>query len=342
MRTNDDVLSPDGHGRGILLTILERMKDLAPMGDDDRRSLWIETLCEDPGEVAWYEVTSGSYRDSHYIVISDEECFSLMIVSGGALLDSDVDTDVDVSDFLNSLNGYLSRLVGRIRVSPERYNDYIEENLPYSKRTGKILRSKRDALMPWMRIGVPDGAEDFVRNCIAYEDCPPGEEKIGAKTFLEALRAAMDEAGECLYQFEDLSDLYSDEENLGEVFPFMNLRFPDGYRLRPKKNREGGWYISFHCCYEGYLDVALSLCLSLRRQGLPVMIENPSAIAIALSGDDYVDIFPGACEFDTEIGMAEMELPSPNRDVREILYSELVEAVEWDPITPVKINPFRL
>lgn len=338
----EEILSPDEHGRGILLTILERMKDLAPMGDDDSRSLWIETLCEDPGEVAWYEVTSGSFRDSHYLIISDEEFFSLMIVSGGDLLDSDAERDVDISDFLNSLNGYLSRLVGRIRTSPERYNDYIAGNLPYTKRTGKILRSKRDALMPWMKIEASDEAVDFVKDCIAHEDCPSGYDKIETRAFLEALRSAMDEAGDCFHQFESLSHFYSDADDLGEVFPFMDLKLSDGYRLRPKMNREGKWYISVRSCYEEYLDIVLQVCLGLRRQGIPVVIENPSAIASVLSGEDYVDVFPGACDFETEIGMAEMELPSPNREVSPALYSELVEAIEWEGLMPVKNNPFRL
>lgn len=342
LRNCEDILSPDEHGRGILLTILERMKDLAPMGDDDRRSLWIETLCESHGEVAWYEVTSGSYRDSHYLIISDEEFFSLMIVSGGDLVDSDVDKDVDMSDFLNSLNGYLSRLVGRIKTSPERYNDYVEKNLPYSKRTGKILRSKRDALMPWMRIEVTDEAVDFVRRCVENEDCPPGEDKIGARAFLEALRVAMDEAGEYLYQFESLSEQFSDVDNLGEVFPFMDLILSEGYRLRPKMNLEGEWYISVHCCYEEYLDVVLPISLSLSRQGFPVMIENPSLIADILSGNDYIDVYSGACDFETGIGMAEMELPSPNGERNSKIYEDLVAVIEWKRLNPVEINPFRL
>lgn len=338
--SSEDILYPDEHGKGILLSILERMKDMAPMGDDDSRSLWIETICEASEDIAWYEITSGSYRDSHYLIISDEDCFSLTIVTGGDMFDSDVERDVDLSDFLTSLSGYLSRLVGRIITSPERYNRYIEANLPYSCRSGKILRSRRDALIPWMRIQAPEGAVDFVKECIDNKDSLSGEEKIDAKAFLFALKTALDEAGEYWGQFDSLDENKVEEDDLEHCETIIDRNLSGGYRICPKKNREGKWYISVRCLYEEYIEVFLEICLSLVRQGFPVMIENSSAMLDVLEGKDYIDVYPGACDFDNEIGMAEMTLPFQG-GVNPKTYDELVEAIEWEPLAKVRVNPFR-
>ena len=338
--SSEDILSPDEHGKGILLSILERMKDLAPMGDDDSRSLWVETLSDDSDDVAWYEITSGSYRDSHYLIISDEDCFSLTIMTGGGMFDSDVDREVDLSDFLTALSGYISRLVGRIVTSPEKYNRYIEANLPYSKRSGKILRSRRDALIPWMRIQAPEGAVDFVKECVDHEDSPSGVEKMGAKAFLLALKTALDEAGEYWGQFDSLGEYTVGDDDYENCEEIMDWKLSGDYRIRLKKNPEGKRYVSVRCLYEECLDLALEICLSLVRQGFPVMLENPSAILDVLEGKDYIDVYPGACDFDNEIGMSEMTLPIQGRMNPEA-YDELVEAIEWEPLAQVMANPFR-
>ena len=340
LNSSEDILSPDEHGKGILLSILERMKDLAPMGDDDSRSLWVETLSDDSDDVAWYEITSGSYRDSHYLIISDEDCFSLTIMTGGGMFDSDVDREVDLSDFLTSLSGYISRLVGRIVTSPEKYNRYIEANLPYSKRSGRILRSRRDALIPWMRIQAPEGAVDFVKECVDHEDSPSGVEKMGAKAFLFALKTALDEAGEYWGQFDSLGEYTVGDDDYENCEEIMDWKLSGDYRIRLKKNPEGKRYVSVRCLYEECLDLALEICLSLVRQGFPVMLENPSAILDVLEGKDYIDVYPGACDFDNEIGMSEMILPIQGRMDPEA-YDELVEAIEWEPLAQVMANPFR-
>ena len=70
------------------------------------------------------------------------------------------------------------------------------------------------------------------------------------------------------------------------------------------------------------------------------MLENPSAILDVLEGKDYIDVYPGACDFDNEIGMSEMILPIQGRMDPEA-YDELVEAIEWEPLAQVMANPFR-
>ena len=64
-----DVTAVSGKCADIIRSIHGAMGRLAPMGDDDRRSLWFEIKGK---RWEWYRLSVSTYKDRHYLYITGD------------------------------------------------------------------------------------------------------------------------------------------------------------------------------------------------------------------------------------------------------------------------------
>ena len=165
--TNDPLTAviPDALGKRILLSIQETMRQLAPVGDNDRRSLWFEVLGSGKNPpVKWLEVSFSIYRDFHYMLLGDgrDGYHAVMNRSDPEDASSPGYGDEELTKSLSHLHGYLSDLVRKVVADPEEYNRYLEGNFPFELRTGSVSPEELDRIFGKRTVDAEDGVEVMV------------------------------------------------------------------------------------------------------------------------------------------------------------------------------------
>lgn len=177
----------------VMYRIESLMEKLAPMGIDNMRYLWIETvrgdindwmtyekwsededepteekwredwLFEYPNEVEWYEVTTRQYEQIHTIIISNDRLHSVALANQeDAYGRKKAEHRYDFSEFLLKLEACLKSVIGKIEAEPDSYNEYVEKNLSYYHRMGSIKASEWLKILPDSEILVK-GSEDIIK-----------------------------------------------------------------------------------------------------------------------------------------------------------------------------------
>lgn len=177
----------------VMYRIEELMEKLAPMGIDNMRWLWIETvrgdindwmtyekwaededeptedkwredwLFEYPNEVEWYKIITRQYRQLHSLIIDNNRLRSVNLSNQeDAYGEKKAEYRFDFSAFLLKLEAYLKSVIGKIESEPDSYNEYVEKNLSYYHRYGSIKAKD------WLKV-IPDsgilvkGSEDIIK-----------------------------------------------------------------------------------------------------------------------------------------------------------------------------------
>ncbi len=147
-----------------LVAIFNELLKIEVQGDDDYRSIWLPVECgsiEDfgdyeefleSGEVSnkqdfeelwryyypekhkWFSFSITQYASVRYFFIDSTLVFQLKEES---VCEQKYDFQSDLIDWLSSA---VSETILLIEADIDSYNHYIDANLPYSKRTGRILR----------------------------------------------------------------------------------------------------------------------------------------------------------------------------------------------------------
>lgn len=177
----------------VMYRIETLLGKLAPMGMDNMRRLWIETvrgdindwktyekwaededepteekwredwLYEYPNEVEWYEIVTRQYEQLHSLIIYNDRIHNVDFANQeDAYGRKKAQYRYDFSKFLLKLESYLTSVVEKIEAVPDSYNEYLEQNLSYYHRKGTIKAKE------WLRI-LPDsempvkGSEDIIK-----------------------------------------------------------------------------------------------------------------------------------------------------------------------------------
>ena len=177
----------------VMYRIETLLGKLAPMGMDNMRRLWIETvrgdindwktyekwaededepteekwredwLYEYPNEVEWYEIVTRQYEQLHSLIIDNNRIHSVNFANQeDAYGRKKAQYRYDFSKFLLKLESYLTSVVEKIEAVHDSYNEYLEQNLSYYHRKGTIKAKE------WLRI-LPDsempvkGSEDIIK-----------------------------------------------------------------------------------------------------------------------------------------------------------------------------------
>jgi hypothetical protein len=143
----------------VMLRIEKTMQRLEVMGDDEQRWLWIEMKVPakryrfeiaDANGNYWYHVCTANYKDFHQLLIYDGKWTFVDLRSTKCVGEERVPDKWlgNVSKALLKLEGYITALVDNICENPDEYNNYVEKNLPYSKRKGIIKRADLNRICP--------------------------------------------------------------------------------------------------------------------------------------------------------------------------------------------------
>ncbi|WP_317126610.1 hypothetical protein [Prevotella heparinolytica] len=168
-----------------LTEIQRQFEQLAVMGDDEYRGLYIEVprptpeewgdveeliasgeyqskeafladwLAFNPTETQWFHIASYRYEEFRSIRITDRKHTHFVITNRSSCADGE-SNDVWYRDNLTRFFDYLQRLVDDVVVNPNGFNDYVAYKLPYQQRTGRIARKELNWIVPKFKIEVED------------------------------------------------------------------------------------------------------------------------------------------------------------------------------------------
>lgn len=180
-----DVLSPDLFDASVvddktleyLYGIFDLLTVFKPGEYDEMRQLWFEVKntmkrksgCEeDKSEVLWYELLVRRYKHQTYLMISGRKHYNKSIADTNHAQhprEEWTGPRYDMRKALKPLTEYLECLVAKIAENVDAYNDYVDANLPYKKRVGRLERKKFYELFPERapKIVIPDDVLRLLR-----------------------------------------------------------------------------------------------------------------------------------------------------------------------------------
>ena len=152
--------------KDYLLRIYEKMREVAVCGSDEYRNIWLHIqrgdildygdfeeylqegvvsdfaefkelwFCDYPEELKWYDFSVNEYNGEYYFYIDGKLTFHIAKECPEYLY------KINFKPLISYLDKEIARCVDWLQADETDYNRYINENLSYSRRTGKIFRKK--------------------------------------------------------------------------------------------------------------------------------------------------------------------------------------------------------
>ena len=341
-----DVTVVSGKCADIIRSIHEAMGRLAPMGDDERRSLWLEVKGK---RWEWYRLSVSTYNDCHYLyifgdihehhVFSDkEDCNSRHCFYEDELI-----------EIFSKIEKYVVGLVDNILSAPEQYNFYVEKYLSYYRREGLIRRSILNSL-------IPDNSYDGIdipRVINIYETLsePTQFSEMTLRRYMHYWRIAYKavfgkQSGDDIVVFRHSSEgcgikeynLDSEEDFKRwkvDVMPFHGFDVVYArVHLSPVYNNDH-WHFYVGTSSYWNLDDCLKAVLGLSDAEISVELEEVDHILGILKETDYVEITPYAYRYRQrdDIG-SQMTLPYAD-EVGKNVVNKIIANTKWNKIERV-------
>ena len=371
----------------VMLRIEKTMQRLEVMGDDKQRWLWIELKAPDKRireETAdangnyWYQVLTANYEGFHYMIIRNRE-WRYIDLRRTRYIGGERKPDVwhgNVSKPLLKLERYIKALVDSICENPDDYNNYVEENLPYSKRDGVIKRADLNRICPAYRTF--DNPERVVDIVTRMNNLPLWTtDKMTLRAYIhvwrllyETYRAKDEYRPEPKSDFADKTDedifmRHNSKGNKIEGLDFDSaqdfLKWEDENHMyhcmdvayarihlfpRKKENRwvdeevlvaVGQWYFAFTFSVYGYSNDVVNMLEALCDAGIGVVCDESARLLRMAQETDCVGITPRANKYvHNEKIGNEIRLPYIDNDITAEQIADIIAATEWEPQRKVK------
>ncbi|MDR1937479.1 MAG: hypothetical protein LBQ73_03130 [Tannerellaceae bacterium] len=124
---------------------------------EDFENIWKEDY---PDSVKWYLLSVNHYNKEYFICMDSKLTLHIKSVS------PDISESVN-SQFISWINQAVNKCVDRLKKDTAGYNRYINQHLPYSRRTGRILRQQHWEIEPeekeWMLKGLTGDGMDTLK-----------------------------------------------------------------------------------------------------------------------------------------------------------------------------------
>ncbi len=350
----------------VMLRIEKEMHRLKVMGDDERRSLWIEIHLpgrryywgedkRDRNGNIWYWISTGNYRGFHSLLLGDNHhrCVDLRSQPFVGEQRNPEHIYTDVSKSLLRLEEYVRVIVDAVCMAPDKYNEYVEENLPYWKRHGTVRRSVLNGICPlYRRVENPEAEVELLENVRSSPLAVLNEMTLN--TYMHYWRLAY-VAYRTRDDFEpDSSEKYADSDDR-EVFRRSSKGYNlDGYNLDsqddfikwktenssyhcfdvayarihlwPVREDDGLWHFEMSYNVGGYFRDILNIVRALYEQGIIVGIRYWVDDALAqLREEDSVRISPCPNKYQEEIS-----LPTVGDGVTRKMVNAIIRETVWD------------
>ena len=343
-----DVTVVSGTCADIIRRIHGAMSRLAPMGDDERRSLWFEIRGKG---WEWYRLSVSTYKDRHYLYITGDTYDHHVFCDKEDCNSHHCFYEDELVGIFSKVEKYVVGLVGNILSAPEQYNSYVEKYLSYYRREGLIKRSILNSLIPDNRY---DGI-DIPRVINLYENQfePTQFSEMTLRRYMHYWRIAY----EAVYgeQSEDDIEVFR-HSSKGFGIKEYNLDSEDDFKrwkidVRPfhgfdvvyarvhlspvYSNDHWHFYVSTNSYWN--LDDCLKAVVGLSDAGISVELGDVSHILGILKETDYVEITPYAYRYmqGDNIG-SQMTLPYADEIGKNVI-KEIIASTKWNKIE--KVSP---
>lgn len=358
----------------VMLRIEKTMQRLKVSGFDAKRILWIEIKAPgkrnrfeetDAYDNYWYQICSAHIKDFHYILISNRNWKLISLQSSESIFSERVADEYygALSEPLKKIENYVSALVDHICENPDEYNNYVEKNLPYSKRDGRIRRADLNRICPIYRtFEKPQHVVDIV--CKYKSLSLTTYKTMTLRTYMHVWRIAYEayrtkDKGlpDKKYQFEGLTDeeIFRRYNNKGREIEGLDLDSEEDYlkwytsnrffhcldvayariHLLPLKNdlfrilentdSSSYWYIDLDYSVYGYTNDYFNILESFCEKGIRVNCDDEMKRLIGYAKETgYVDITPSPnYHFD------EISLPCVDDGITTQQINDIIAATKW-------------
>lgn len=343
-----DVTVVSGKCADIIRSIHGSMSRLAPMGDDERRSLWFEVKGK---RWEWYRLSVSTYKDRHYLYITGDTYDHHVFCDKDDCNSRHCFYEDELAGIFSKIEKYVAGLVDNILSAPEQYNSYVEKYLSYYRREGLIKRSILNSLMPDNSY---EGI-DLQKVIRIYETLlePTQFSEMTLRRYMHYWRIAY----EAVYgeQSEDDIEVFR-HSSKGFGIKEYNLDSEDDFKrwkidVRPfhgfdvvyarvhlspvYSNDHWHFYVSTNSYWN--LDDCLKAVVGLSEAGISVELGDVSHILGILKETDYVEITPYAYLYmqGDNIG-SQMTLPYADEIGKNVI-KEIIASTKWNKIE--KVSP---
>ena len=350
----------------VMLRIEKEMHRLKVMGDDERRSLWLEIHLpgrryywgedkRDRNGNIWYWISTGNYRGFHYLLLGDNHhrCIDLRSQPYVGEVRDPEHIYTDVREPLLRLEEYVKEIVDAVCAKPDEYNDYVGANLPYWKRHGVIKRSVLNGICPlYRRVGGLEGENELLEK--VRKSPLTVLEEMTLNTYMHYWRLAY-VAYRTRDDFEpDSIDEYVDSDDR-EVFRRSSkgynleeydldsqedfIRWKDGnspyhcldvayarIHLWPVREDDGSWHFEISYNVCGYFRDVLNIVRALYEQGIIVGISHWADDALAQLREEDT-VRISPCPNKYQ---EEISLPTVGDSVTRKMVNAIIHKTVWD------------
>ncbi len=335
--------------------VYEMMKGIKSGADNDSHKIWIEVLRGDikefgdfdefldageaetyeefenlwrefyPEETKWYSLTVMKYEEDFYLSVNSELNFSIRVQEPCS--SGQAQSGNDLSSFIDGLYLLVKEVTDFIGTSVEEYNDYVEKNLPFQKRFGRIRRKDLweifgdETIRPDKNLGIEiiakfleisvkqintDNnplisemtANDFFRYCEICYDANFYFKDFGKNlTPKEKYTRMADGRDSGLTDIEGNSpqaffNWYQSGERLG-AHPWEICRGGNSTHISLYLNRqEDSWQLILAGSSIVRVEETVRMAVALYNKDIPFMLRDAEEILKMVTGEDFIGIVP--------------------------------------------------
>lgn len=341
-----DVTAVSGKCADIIRSIHDAMGRLAPMGDDESRSLWFEVRGR---RWEWYRLSVSTYKDRHYLYITGDTYDHHVFCDKEDCNSHHCFYEDELVGIFSKVEKYVVGLVDNILSASEQYNSYVEKYLSYYRREGLIKRSILNSLIPDNRY---DGI-DIPRVINLYENQfePTQFSEMTLRCYMHYWRIAYEAvygkmSGNDIEVFQHSSKGYEIKEyNLDSEDDFRRWKndvspyhgFDVVYarvHLYPTYT-DGQWHFYVGTGSYWNLDDCFRAVVGLSDAGISVELGEVDHVLGILKETDYVEITPYAYRYmqGDDIG-SQMKLPYAY-EVDKNVIKKIIANTNWSKIERV-------
>ena len=312
-----DVTVVSGKCADIIRSIHGSMSRLAPMGDDERRSLWFEVKGK---RWEWYRLSVSTYKDCHYLYITGDTNDHHVFCDKDDCNSRHCFYEDELVGIFSKIEKYVAGLVDNILSAPEQYNSYVEKYLSYYRREGLIKRSVLFSEMTIRRY------MHYWR--IAYEAVYGKMSGDDIEVFRHSSKGH--EAREYNLDSEDDFRRWKSDVSPYHGFDVVYARV----HLYPTYTN-GQWHFSVGTGSYWNLDECFRAVVGLSDAGISVELGEVNHILGILKETDYVEITPYAYRYmqGDDIG-SQMKLPYADEVGKDVI-KEIIANTKWNKLEAV-------
>lgn len=301
-----------------------------PIGDDEARMIWLEiprgeALDEEfPYEKEWFFLVTSTYRENTFLKISDRVHRYVIFTNRHFREET---RPRNMVWFMEPLLRLVKERVDAIVRDTDAYNRYIEENLPYRQRSGRIKSSVLNRILPERMLQVEDREHciEVMRKLIRREEIyelkkgdwekqgvPAPFEKMTIREFCKYYRVAdiafFSRGENRSVSDEDDVEYYTrhglhgqlDEYDIDSEQDFKRFA-TDHYdelglsrmNVGATKYYAGGkWIITFGISYSAHDEVGQRIAMALYDTGIPLVFYDAENLLHILEETGVVRISP--------------------------------------------------